>query len=253
MKTRALQFLVASTCFVACVTNLSAQLAGLPSQPQIQVSGSAEIRVVPDEIRIHAGVETRNESLAAATQQHDETMRKVLAFLKATGLPEKDVQTDFVSVVPEFVHTVSRTTPAVYVVRKSVEFRLTTVTNIGPILSGLLTNGANHIHNVELRTTALRKHRDAARAMAIRAAREKATALAAELGVGCGKPLAINAQEWGGTWSSYGGNWGNRGHLQANYAQNAFQELPASTDSNDTLSLGQVSVSATVNVTFALE
>ena len=174
-------------------------------------------------------------------------MKTALGFLKASGVPDKDVQTDFISVAPEYGNDLTRTKPVVYIIRKSIEIKLTSVTNLEPVLTGLLNNGVNHIHNVDFRTTQLRKYRDQARAMAIRAAREKADALAQELGVKCGKPININASEWGGWWSGSGSYWGGRGGYGFNnVAQNAVQNAGGPSDSpGETLSVGQISVSAT--------
>ena len=179
--------------------------------PQISVSGSAEVKVAPDEVRLSVGVETRDADLNIAKSQHDERIASALKFLRASGVPDKDVQTDFISVSPEYGNDLSRTQPVVYIVRKSIEIKLTTVTNLEPILTGLLNNGVNHVHNIDFRTTQLRKYRDQARAMAIRAAREKAEALCNELGVQCGKPANISANESGGWWGSSRNYWGGQG------------------------------------------
>lgn len=226
-----------------------------PPTPQITVSGTAEVKVVPDEIHISVGVETRDPDLNTAKNQHDERMKSALGFLKTSGVPEKDIQTDYVNITPEFNYDTSRVKPVVYVVRKSIEIKLTSVTNIESVLTGLLNNGANYVHNVDFRTTQLRAHRDEARAMAIRAAREKAEALAKELGVKCGKPLNITANDYSNWW--YGGNyWGARGYNYNNQMQNAVQNIGGggqSDSAGETLSVGQISVSATVNVSFAIQ
>jgi uncharacterized protein YggE len=224
--------------------------------PQISVSGSAEIKVAPDEIRISVGVETRDTDLNTAKSQHDERMANALKFLKTSGVPDKDVQTDFISVAPEYDNDRSRIKPVVYIVRKSIEIKLTTITNLEPILTGLLNNGVNHVHNVNFRTTQLRKYRDQARAMAIRAAKEKANALCNELGVKCGKPSNISANEWGGWSGSSRTHWGGRedGYGFNNASQNVVQNEGGPSDSvGDTLSVGQISVSASVNVTFIIQ
>ena len=75
--------------------------------PQISVTGSAEIKVVPDEVQISVGVETRDENLDEARRQHDIRMADALAFLKKAGVPDKYVQTDFISVEPQFDTRVS--------------------------------------------------------------------------------------------------------------------------------------------------
>jgi len=221
--------------------------------PQISVSGSAEVKVVPDEVLISVGVETRNERLSIATKQNDERMTDALKFLKEAGVPDKYVQTDFINVEPEY-DLDHQIVPRFYKARKSIQIKLTTTTNLDFILTGLLDHGANHIHNVDFRTTQLRKYRDQARAMATRAAREKADALAKELGVKCGKPCSVNANEWGGWWNWQQNGWGNQGfNSYQNAVQNAAQSNGGSPDSAaETLSIGQISVSASVNVSFLI-
>jgi uncharacterized protein YggE len=105
---------------------------------------------------------------------------------------------------------------------------------------------------VEFRTTELRKHRDAARQQAIRAAKEKAVALAKELDVSVGKAQSIQEQTSGGVWgwSGFSHHW--------NYAnamsQNVMQSAPAAVDGGESnLAVGMINVTATVNVTFALD
>ena len=39
--------------------------------PQISVSGSAEVKVAPDEIHLSVGVETRHEAVEEAKRQND--------------------------------------------------------------------------------------------------------------------------------------------------------------------------------------
>lgn len=222
---------------------------GAPPPPQITVSGSGEIKVAPDEIHLSAGVETRSDKLDEARRQNDERVGKLLQFLKGQGIKEKDIQTDFMSVEPNYDSKISRSEAAVYVVRKTIGVRLTDVTKFDAVLSGLFAAGVNHINGIEFHTSELRKHRDAARAMAIRAAREKADALAAELGVKRGKVYSINATEGGGWWSASGGYLAARAMSQ-NVVQNAGG---GSDETGGTLSIGQISVTATVNVSFLIE
>jgi uncharacterized protein YggE len=238
--------------FAALTLSVSSTFSQQPSQPPlISVSGSAEVKVAPDEIYLKLGVETRHESLENAKTQNDERVSKALAFLKVSDIKTKDVQTDFISIEPTYDSNVSRTKPVTFVVRKSIEVKLTDTGSFEGLLTGLLTNGVNNVHGIEFRTSQLRKHRDTARAMAIRAAREKASALASELGVKCGKVYNINANDWGG-WSASGSHWGGR--YGGGMYQNAVQNVGGSVETDDsTLSVGQISVSATVNVSFLIE
>jgi len=245
-----IRYLLAAFLTLAPLAPALAQYAQPP--PQISVSGSAEIKVAPDEVLISAGVETRDARLATATDQNDERVASALKFLRDAGVPDKYVQTDFINVEPDYGPG-EQIEPRFYIARKSIQIKLTTMTNLEAVLTGLLNHGVNRIHNVDFRTTQLRKYRDQAREMATRAAREKADALAKELGVKCGKPCSVNANEGGGWWNWQQYGWGNRGYN--NYSQNAVQNIsgPPESGGETTLSIGQISVSASVNVSFLIE
>jgi uncharacterized protein len=238
---------------VLATLTLVQAFAQSPAQPPlITVSGSAEVKVAPNEVYLRVGVETRHQNLADAKQQNDERVSRALAFLKANEVPGQDVQTDFVSIEPTYDADLSRTRPVTYVVRKSIEVKLSKVDAFEGLLSGLLTNGVNVVHGIEFRTSELRKHRDTCRAMAIRAAREKADAMASELGVKRGKVYSINATDSGGWWSPSGSYWGGR--YGGGMAQNVVQNLGGPSEAEDgTLAIGQISVSASVNVAFLIE
>jgi hypothetical protein len=250
MKTSRTHLMIA---FVVVSLPLRAAFPQTPAQPpMISVSGSAEVKIAPDEVYLSVGVETRHENLEEAKEQNDARVSKALAFLKTRNVEDKNVQTDFISIEPLYDNDMSRTKAVAYVVRKSIEVRLTDVEGFESILTGLLTNGVNHVHGIDFRTTELRKHRDAARAMAIRAATEKVDALAAELGVNRGRAHNVNASDGGGWWRTSRGQWGGR--FGGGMFQNVVQDLGGASGSGDsTLSVGQISVSASVNASFLIE
>lgn len=250
MKTQLIPILAAA------LLSFAPAFSPLASAQQINVTGSAEVKVIPDEIHLSVGVETRDENLDVARRQNDGRVAGALAFLKNSGIKDKDVQTDCLSVEPDYDYNRSHVQPVAYIVRKSIEVRLTAVTNLDGILTGLLTNGVNYVHGIDFRTSQLRKYRDQAREMAIKAAREKADAMAAALDVKRGKVSSITVNDWTGGWGGYWNNWGQRGG--GNYAaQNAVQSLGDFSGNADaageTFSVGEISVSASVNVSFAIE
>ncbi|BAV95504.1 SIMPL domain-containing protein [Lysobacter enzymogenes] len=234
-------------------------LASGPETRAISVSGSAEIKVPPDEVLLSVGVESRAVALADAKRANDADVAKALAFLRASGVADKDVQTDYVNIEPRYPYdndskVGERLRPQFYVVRKSIGVRLSRVGVYEEVLAGLLANGVQYVHGIEFRTTQLRKHRDAARALAIRAAREKADALAGELGVRRGEVQAVSESYSGGWWRGSGG-WGNTGGGQAmqNVVQQAGGGGGGAGEDGGTLAVGQISVNATVNASFAIE
>jgi uncharacterized protein YggE len=232
-----------------------------PSQPprQISLSGSAEVRVAPDEIILNVAVETRSETLEPARLENDQKIAACLTFLKENKLKEKNFRTDYISIQPQYNtrnnENSSYVKPVGYIVRKNLEVRLTNVLSLQSVLTGLITNGVNYVNGVDFRTTELRKYRDQARKMAVRAAKEKAEALTSELGAKLGKVYSINANDNGGI---YGGSF-NNGQLSGlnNYAQNGSAVVgssgSASDNAVDTFAVGQISVSASVYVSFLIE
>ncbi len=230
-----------------------AQPAAAAPKPTISVSGPAEIRVLPDEVNLRLAVESRDPKLDEAVKQNDTRTAAVLKFLKDAGIAAKDVQTDYVEIEPQYNNDrrVQQLVPEYYRVRRNLGVRLRKVAQFDEVLAGVLRSGVNYVLGIDFRTTELRKHRDSARQQAIRAAKEKATALATELEVKVGKAQSINEQTGGGYWG-----WSGRGaNPYANVmSQNTIQEVPAGGDGGEgNLAVGMISVTATVNVTFALE
>ena len=240
------------------VAAISPALAQTVPPPQISLSGSAEVKVAPDEIMLNVAVETRSETLEPARLENDQKIAAVLAFLKQSKIKDQNVQMDYINIQPDYNYNnnsgASHVKPVAYIVRKNIEIRLTEVGGFQNILTGLLTNGVNYVNGIDFRTTQLRKYRDQARAMAARAAKEKALALTTELGAKLGKVTSISAYDNGGYANNY---WGmNRGfnfNGSNNSAQNGAAGGGASDTAEDTFAVGQISVSATVNVSFLIE
>jgi uncharacterized protein YggE len=118
------------------------------------------------------------------------------------------------------------------------------------LLTALTEGGATNIHGIEFRTTELRKYRDQARALAVQAAREKATAMAAELDISIGAPTHIREDQVG-WWSWYGHSWWATGYgsMSQNVVQNAG---PSSVEVEGSIEPGQISVTARVSATFEI-
>lgn len=234
----------------------SVRTASAQQSRTISVNGGAEVRVVPDEVMLTLGVETVDKVLKTAKTQNDERVAKVLAIAKQYEIPNEYVQTDFISIEPRYRDNYEQREFIGYFVRKTIVIRIKDLAKFEGLLSDVLEAGTNYVHGIEFRTTELRKYRDQARAMAIKAAKEKATALAAELDLKVGK--AISIQEYSGGWYSPYGSFGSgssSGMMSQNVMQNAASSGggSGSSDTDSTLAPGQISVFANVSVTFELE
>jgi uncharacterized protein YggE len=218
---------------------------------QVSVTGEAEVRVVPDEVVLTLGIETHDYQLAVAKSQNDAVVQRVLALATEFDIPPEHVQTDYIGVNPRYASgCYELCDPIGYVVHKSVVITLRDLSRFEGLLTAALNTGVNYVQGIEFRTTELRKYRDEARALAVRAAQEKATALAGELGEKTGKPQTIQEQQ-GSWWSGYGAWWGSRwGNAMTQNTVQEYQGTPLGVDAS--VAPGQISIRASVAVAFEL-
>jgi uncharacterized protein len=234
---------------VVSVLSLAGAADAEESPRTISTSGNADIRVVPDEVEITLGIETRHRDLQIAKKQNDDRLAKIMGAIRALKIDPKSIQTDYLAIEPEY-KTENNNERVVYsyTVRKNIGVVLRDIVKFDQLVADAVSAGTNHVHNIQFRTTQLRKHRDQARIMAIRAARDKAVALAKELGQKVGRPRTISEGHFGyyGPYST----WGNRFGQSQNMMQQAG---PSEGSESPGLALGQIAISASISVTFELE
>ena len=210
-------------------------------QPLITVSGQAEVLVVPDEAVFKMSAVTVDKNLLQAQAKNDEKVKNVLGLARKYGVPGNLVQTGHISLEERYSDEEATHKPQVflgYAVTKKIAIVLRDVSNVEALLGDIFKSGITRIEDVEFRSTQVRKYKDQARAMAIKAAQEKAAALAHEIGQTIGKAYTISEVGY------------NNSGLNNNYST-----AVVTTDSDDesTIALGQISISARVLVSFELK
>jgi uncharacterized protein YggE len=106
-------------------------------------------------------------------------------------------------------------------------------------MTKLLEAGINRVNGINFGVSETRKYRDEARSKAIRAAKEKAVAMAADLGQTVGKPWDISEESG---WNAY------------QYAVNSFSTDKATRELDEsTIAPGELTIRASVKVSFQLE
>lgn len=218
----------------------------------ITVRGEAEVKVVPDEASITLGVETLDKELGKAKKDNDDRMKGIFASAKSHGLEDKRIASDRVSIEPRYSRHDNQGVFIGYAVRRSIVLTVRDLAKFDAILTGTLEAGANFVHGVQFNTTELRKHRDKARSMAVKAAQEKAAAMAKDLNQKIGKPRTIT--ETGGGWSSgYGWGGDDRGRFSSQQVSVASQNAGGGESIEGATAPGQIAVKASVEVVFDLE
>jgi len=157
----------------------------------ITVTGEALVRVVPDQVVVTLGVETSSEDLAIAKSQNDARINKVLSLAQEMGIAEEDIQTSHLNIQPRYRNVYEQQTFIDYVVQKQIVIYLKKVEQLNQFIGSALEAKVNYVYGIEFQNTALKKHQEKARSMAIQDAKAKAQALAKDLGQEIGRPYSI--------------------------------------------------------------
>jgi len=238
-----LRYLFAVIFISACCFSAAAQIKNIPT---VDVTGVAEIKVVPDEVTFSLRVSKSDKSLQVAKIQNDSNVSRIIELAKRFGIASQDVKTDFILVKEKFDRIKQKgdieytEVFAGYTISKTVVVKLRDIGKFENFFSEIIKIGITEVSRVSFESSQLRKYKDQARAMAIKAAREKATALAAEIGQTIGKAISIEEENVDGFVS--------RG---ANYSSNSFS-TDGEDDEEETFAAGTISVKAQVKVSFLL-
>lgn len=195
---------------IAVVLLLLASLGAAEERPApktVRVIGTSEVKVIPDRAIVQLGVESQSSSASLAKKSEDTAARRILSSLRGNGIDEKDIQTTWLSLEPyTYYHKGVRTT--YFVAAQTLSVTLRDLERLDAVLESLIKAGGNRIESITYETSDLRKYRDQARDLAVKAAKEKAVALAQALGQEVGKAESIDEvpearNEYQGLLSNY--------------------------------------------------
>jgi uncharacterized protein YggE len=236
-------FTRAALALTACLAFAAVVLAqdNCVHQRIITVTGTAEINVPPDQVTVRLAVESHDKDLAAAKANNDRSIQKLLALAAKEGVETKNIQTSAVNITPEYSED---KTPKFlgYQVFQQVSITLTNLTKYEDLLTGAIQAGVNRVNGINFDVSDAPKYREQARLNAVKAAREKAKSIAAELGQTVGKPWEVTEDP----------NY----RAEATYALNGVQfsgGLPADRMEGPAIAGGEVAIRAAVRVSFQLE
>jgi uncharacterized protein YggE len=219
---------------------------------KISVNGEAVVYVKPDRILINFGVETSAPELTTAKTKNNEIVRRALTLFRESGIAEKDIQTDHLSIEPRYIQNYPRVEFIGYFVRNAMVITLNDAARIEDLVTKALGAGVNYVHGIDFQTVDLKKYREEARVMALKAAREKAEKMSAVLGQTIGRPLQI-IDNYANIFGQSSSSWGNMRAIAGNsqnYIQNTAQ---GGGEGGETIALGQIAIRAGVSVIFELK
>jgi len=242
------------------------------SEPTISVSGSAVVRVAPDEVVLTFSIASRDETLDASVADNDKKVKAVTDFLLESEVKASQIRTEVISINPildkgtlrpalsnPFGNGPSLPTrapsarpqrpsntpnpakqsikPLGYTATRQLSITISNLDAFEKVYRGLIERGVNAVGGVEFRTTKLRQYKDKARLQAVKAAKEKAVAMAGELGATVTAVRSISE---------------NRSNYFGRYAVQNSLSIAAQPENTTSVAAGMIEINASVSVVFLL-
>jgi uncharacterized protein YggE len=152
-----------------------------PPSHSITVTGQGSVRTVPDRAQLSLGVSTDAKTAAGALRANAAEIAKVIAAVKAQGIPAADVQTEQVSLSLRYADDGQAIVG--YTATNSVSVVVRSLAKVGGVIDAAVDAGANQVSGPSLvRSDQSALYRQALRA-AIGNARAKAQAIARAAGL----------------------------------------------------------------------
>lgn len=242
--------------------------------PTISVSGSAVVRVAPDEAVLTFSIASREEKLDASVTDNDKKVKAVTEFLLESGVKSSEIRTEVISIYPILQPDAIRPVyagpfangpslpplnanglaparppantpsggkpllePVGYRATRQLSITISDLEAFEKIYRGMIERGVNVVGGVEFRTTELRQHKDKARLQAVKAAKEKAVAMAGELGASVTAVRSISENQ--------------PNYFGSALAQNSFS-IASQPGSSTSVAAGMIEIKARVSVVFLL-
>lgn len=202
----------------------------------LAVSAEAEARRVPDVATISAGVVTQAADANAAMRANASQMEKVMAAIKAAGIPERDIQTSGISLNPQYKY-VENQSPTItgYQASNNVNLRVHDIAKLGKAIDALVASGANQVNGPSFEVDKPEPAYDEARRAALDKAQARAAMYAKTLGLRVRRIVSI----------SEGGGSRPPGPLP-------MQAMARKAEADTAVSPGETSLSVTLDVVFEL-
>jgi len=167
--------------------------AGAETPTTVSLSAFGEVKSMPDEATISLGVQSKAATAAQAMGDNAETMNRVIAALRARGLPSKATQTSNISLSAQYDYEQNQP-PRLsgYLASNEVAITVDDLGKLGSTLDAVVGAGANQISGISFGLKDTGAAEDAARLAAVKALRAKADLYAGATGYRVGRLLALN-------------------------------------------------------------
>lgn len=185
-----------AAALLAAVSQAQAQPAA-DSRRVLSVSGTGEVRAVPDRGRLALGVDIQRPVLADAETEVNRIVHRYLEQLRAQGVAARHLHSTAVQIQPDYSWDEKTRRPLLtgYRVRRDLVVDVQDLARLGDWILAATAAGMNHVAPPELYSSQAAALQEQALARAATDARRKARLLAETLDSRLGPVLRLAAQE----------------------------------------------------------
>ena len=203
-------------------------------QPTVDVAGEGVVHVVPDEATISVRVENTGSDTQELKRLNDATINEVLKFLKKIGIADKDVKTEYMNVNKNYDYN---TKTYSFAANQSLSVKVRDLNSYEAIMKGLMDSGINRVDGIRFSSSKKEILESQARKKAIENAKMKAMEYAGVLNQTVGKAVSISEFRNSNPQPMY---------------KSAMMSMDAEAGGQQSISVGEMEVKTTVNVSFIL-
>ena len=174
------------------------QVATVPTEPTVSVSGNGMVRKTPDQAVVSLAVENVAANARTAAQQNAQHMDAVIRAIKQAGIPAERIRTSGYNLSPEYQYT--QPTPNRPGEQKLIGYRamnmvqviVDSIPRVGPVIDAGIAAGANRAMGVNFQLRDPEAARREALRLAVGNARQDAETLAQASGHQLGSLMQLN-------------------------------------------------------------
>lgn len=203
----------------------------------IVVRGEATVRRVPDMAVVSLAVTVQDKDAGLARDEANRRASAILERLRGQGLPDADVQAPSLTVHPTYDYSRGKPKLTGFEASRPMTLRIRDVSLLGPILDGLVDDGATQVHGTSMELAEPEAAAREALAEAVAVARARAAALAEAAGLALGEPIRIEE----------GGEAG-----VTPFPRGVMLRMAADESAPTEVAAGEIEIPASVRVWFAL-
>lgn len=227
-------------CLSLVVIFVIPAFAVFPDSPHVKVSGKATVSVEPDSMKWSISIKSVEPDLTRTASMQDLRVSEILSTLKELGINEKNTHSSRISLEENWINHGKNAKQQGYIASTTISFDSEDLHLYRTLWLALTKTDYIRINSVILDVTNRTQYQVKARKQAVRAAKQKAAKLLAELDCQIGHPLSVKEVTSSSSFE--------------NRASNRYLFEGSDTGSNTDSGIGQglIKITASVDVAFEI-